>query len=216
MTELRGALAGIQKMVEMLAADRVRHDSVPPEIEGNSAGHEGQMQNPMPQSSGDGGGQLLKNFMALRPPEFSGGTNAMAAENWMKSVEKHLWATGCNDARKVRLATFLLTGEAERWWETVRRRFRNREPTCLEFQETFNANYFLSCMREQKVYDFIELTQGSKTIAQYEAEFISLARFAPELVSSEANKATKFQRGLRPEIRYALAGARIVDYPTVV
>ena len=71
-------------------------------------------------------------------------------------------------------------------------------------------------MREQKVYGFIELTQDTKTVAQYEAKFISLARFAPELVSSEANKAAKFQRGLRAKIQHALVGAQIMDYPTIV
>ena len=60
----------------------------------------------------------------------------------MKSIEKHLQAIGCNDPQRVRLAPFLLSGEAERWWEIARRRFGNKEPTWLEFQETFNANNF--------------------------------------------------------------------------
>ena len=47
-------------------------------------------------------------------------------------------------------------------------------------------------IREQKTYEFIELVQGNKTMAQYEAEFISLARFAPDLESTEAKKAAKF------------------------
>jgi len=58
--------------------------------------------------------------------------------------------------------------------------------------------------------------QRSKSVAQYETDFISLARFAPKLVSIEAKKAEKFQRGLRADIQHALAGVRILDYSIVV
>ena len=53
-------------------------------------------------------------------------------------------------------------------------------------------------------------------MAQYEEEFISLARFTPKLVCTEEKKAAKFQRGLRVDIRFHLAGAQITDYATLV
>ena len=55
-------------------------------------------------------------------------------------------------------------------------------------------------------------------MAQYEIEFISLARLAPELVSIEAKKMKKFQKGLRlqVDIRHVLAGVRILNYSIVV
>ena len=49
-----------------------------------------------------------------------------------------------------------------------------REPTWAKFQEAFYTTYCLRWVREQKVYDFIELVQGSKTVAQYEVEFTTL------------------------------------------
>ena len=55
-------------------------------------------------------------------------------------------------------------------------------------------------VREHKVYEFVELVQGTNTVAQYEAEFTALSLYAPELVSTEAKKAAKFQRGLRADI----------------
>ena len=63
------------------------------------------------------GGQLLKNFMALRPPEFYGGIDVLAVENWMLLVEKHLRTMGCSDAQWVQFATFLFRGDTENWWE---------------------------------------------------------------------------------------------------
>ena len=66
------------------------------------------------------------------------------------------------------------------------------------------------------MYEFIDFIQGVHTVAQYEAEFTSLARFAPGMISTEATKAAKFQKGLRVEIRHSLVGARISSYSTVV
>ena len=62
----------------------------------------------------------------------------------------------------------------------------------------------------------MELVQGTNTVAQYEAAFTALSRYAPELVSTEARKAAKFQRGLRADIRHAFGGAMSVDYATIV
>lgn len=130
----------------------------------------------------------------------------------MLSLEKHLHSMGCDDTRRVRLASFLLGSDVERWWQTVRQRCRGREPAWAEFLEAFNGHFFPDWVREQKIYEFIELSQGSKTVAQHESEFISLAQFAPDLVSTEAKKVAKFKRGLCLGIRHALPGAQITDY----
>ncbi|KAL8155023.1 hypothetical protein AgCh_000411 [Apium graveolens] len=42
---------------------------------------------------------------------------------------------------------------------------------------------------------------GDKSVAEYEAKFTELARFIPDYVPSEAQKARRFQQGLKPEIR---------------
>ncbi|XP_052171556.1 anaphase-promoting complex subunit 6-like [Diospyros lotus] len=58
--------------------------------------------------------------------------------------------------------------------------------------------------------------QGSKIVAQYEAEFTALARYTPDLISTEEKKASKFQRGLHLEIQHAYGNVRVTYYPTVV
>ena len=88
------------------------------------------------------GGQLLKNFMALQPPEFYGGIDVLVAKNWMLFVEKHLRTMGCSNVQRVQFATFLLRDDAERWWETARQRYIGREPSWVEFQKTFNEQFF--------------------------------------------------------------------------
>ncbi|XP_052210449.1 uncharacterized protein LOC127813488 [Diospyros lotus] len=224
-SELRGMMASMLRHFEEFIAHQGRAGQAPP-VAGNEPvlqeNVSGQTSNPVQQEvepqgmDGNAGSQLVRNFMALRPSKFRGGNDVLVAEEWLMAIEKHLRTIGCTDAQKVQLATYLLRGAAERWWETARLRFRNREPSWAEFRELFNANYFLAWVRSQKTYEFIELTQGNMSVAQYEEEFTSLARFAPELVDTDEKKATKFLRGLRVEIRFQLAGAQFTDYSTLV
>ena len=64
--------------------------------------------------------------------------------------------------------------------------------------------------------EFINLIQGSMTVAQYEAKFTNLSRFAKAFVSTEEEKAKQFMRGLRPSIRNKIAGNLIKVYSTMV
>ena len=74
----------------MLATNQVRHDQGQDQVQREVENNYGQVSNPRVQGMENNvGGQLLKNFMALRPPEFYGGIDVLTAENWMMSVEKH-------------------------------------------------------------------------------------------------------------------------------
>ncbi|PKU71338.1 hypothetical protein MA16_Dca017739 [Dendrobium catenatum] len=63
---------------------------------------------------------------------------------------------------------------------------------------------------------FFNLTQGSKTIMQYEAEFTSLSRYAPHYVSTQEDKCHRFLRGLRDQLRLALAPFDINEFSVLV
>ncbi|GFZ21162.1 hypothetical protein Acr_29g0003240 [Actinidia rufa] len=56
----------------------------------------------------------------------------------------------------------------------------------------------------------------SMNVAQYEAKFTSLSRFAKAFVSTEEEKAKQFMQGLRPSIRNKIAGNLIKVYSTMV
>ena len=64
--------------------------------------------------------------------------------------------------------------------------------------------------------EFINLVQGSMTVAQYMATFTSLSRFARYFVSTEEEKAKQFMRGLRPSIRNKIAWNLIKVYSTMI
>ncbi|KAI0510722.1 hypothetical protein KFK09_011331 [Dendrobium nobile] len=63
---------------------------------------------------------------------------------------------------------------------------------------------------------FLRLVQGSKTVMQYEAEFTALVRYAPQLVSTSAEKCYRFLRGLRDSLRQSLVPFHISDFSELV
>ena len=57
------------------------------------------------------------------------------------------------------------------------------------FKKTFLDQYFTNTANETLRMEFINLVQGSMTVAQYEAKFTSLSRFAKACVLMKEEKA---------------------------
>ncbi|GFZ17988.1 hypothetical protein Acr_26g0012570 [Actinidia rufa] len=114
---------------------------------------------------------------------------------------------------RVLFASYQLQGDALQWWRTVEESVAKK---WKPFKEGFLDQYFTNTARESLRMEFINLVQGSMTVAQYEAKFTSLSRFAKAFVSIEEEKAKQFMRGLRPSIRNKIAGNLIKVYSTMV
>ncbi|XP_057975310.1 uncharacterized protein LOC131162724 [Malania oleifera] len=145
-------------------------------------------------------GCTIDKFTKMNPPTFSGGANLTIAENWVQEIEKILPVLHCADDQKVLYATYKFTGEAERWWTTMKlleeQRFVLAIITWSRFKESFFDRYFSATIREAKVAKFLNLTQGNITVQQYAAKFIELSCFASYIVPDENKKARMFERGL--------------------
>src|SRR4051812_11659633 len=63
------------------------------------------------------GFDMLTRFLRLRPAKFSGTTDPMVANDWLRLVNKDLVTVGCTDEEKVRFAAHLLEGPAAIWWD---------------------------------------------------------------------------------------------------
>ena len=70
-----------------------------------------------------------------------------------------------------------------------------------DFKELFLAKYFPEVECETRREEFERLLQRGLTVAQYEARFTELSRFAEYMVDSEEMKVRRFMRGLRPTIQ---------------
>ncbi|XP_020696687.2 uncharacterized protein LOC110109828, partial [Dendrobium catenatum] len=130
------------------------------------------------------------------PPGFEGAIEPRAAEEWLRRLEKTFDGMQCPADRKVPLAVFLLDGEAEHWWVGQQEaKFQGRLNSLItleEFTEVFQDWFVPPSARKQMQETFLRLVQGSKTVMQYEAEFTALARYAPQLVSTSAEKCYRF------------------------
>ena len=63
---------------------------------------------------------------------------------------------------------------------------------------------------------FLNLRQEGMTVAEYEAKFLELTRFAPECVNTKAKKDKRFHQGLKPGIRSQVALLEIRNYAVLV
>ena len=58
----------------------------------------------------------VKEFLKLKPPTFPGGMDPIRANEWITEIEKNFKLLRCTDAQKVEIGSYLLVGEANRWW----------------------------------------------------------------------------------------------------
>lgn len=69
-----------------------------------------------------------------------------------------------------------------------------------EFKTLFNENFHDEAMLSAKVNEFCKLYQESPLVTVYARKFDRLAKFAPDLVATEASRVNKFLEGLQPEL----------------
>ncbi|MQL90743.1 hypothetical protein Taro_023344 [Colocasia esculenta] len=68
----------------------------------------------------------------------------------------------------------------------------------------FRAKFVPEHIQDRMEPEFLSLTQGSKTVLEYEARFAELSKYAPHIVANECRKAKKFVMGLKPSLKTRL------------
>ncbi|XP_026419874.1 uncharacterized protein LOC113315839 [Papaver somniferum] len=159
---------------------------------------------------------LVRRFIEQKPDSFEGSSDPLVAEDWIDKIEKIFTLLGVNDEDKLDLVVYKLEGEATRWWDLTRRSRNDGLFTWMEFRLSFLNKYFPQTARNQRMIEFMLLTQRNMTVAQYQAKFEELSRFAPHLVENEELKAFKFQEGLKPSIKSRLSVLKITSYIEIV
>src|SRR5262249_52934471 len=70
-----------------------------------------------------------------------------------------------------------------------------------DFLAAFRAKFFPAHIQDKMEQEFLNLSQGSMYVMEYEARFVKLEKFAPHICADERRRATKFVRGLKGYIR---------------
>ncbi|XP_024007232.1 uncharacterized protein LOC112083437 [Eutrema salsugineum] len=71
------------------------------------------------------------------------------------------------------IAVDFLEGDAHNWWVSVEKRSGGID-TFAEFEEEFNQKYFPSEAWDRLEQQFLDLTQGNRTVREYKVEFTRL------------------------------------------
>ena len=163
-----------------------------------------------------GNGRSFADFKKFAPAPFSGSSNPIDAERWVRDMEKAFMAHGSQEMERIRFATYLLQGEAYDWWLVEEQRRGGQTISWEQFKEIFFDKYFPRSVQRRMESEFLKLEQRNLSVAQYEAEFTRLARFAPSIVSNEMAKITRFTEGLRPRLMQAVNAFELHSYSAMV
>ncbi|KAJ8770514.1 hypothetical protein K2173_018005 [Erythroxylum novogranatense] len=112
----------------------------------------------------------------------------------------------CDAEERFDYTVSLLQGPAYQWWKTV---LGSTTRPCLlsweDFLRAFRDNYMAKVYLEMKMQEFLELKQGTMTVAEYEVKFNELMGYATVFISTEADRCRRFEGGLNLEIHTRLA-----------
>nr|CAB3502823.1 unnamed protein product [Digitaria exilis] len=163
---------------------------------------------PPPQPIRDKRGEFLKG----RPPKFSRAKDPMEAEDWIKAVERQLDIAQCDDREKVLYASGQFEGAALDWWVAYQYAQPDRNQiTWQQFSDAFRAHHVPEGLTVLKKREFLALTQEGMSVTAYRDKFLELARYAPDEVSTDEKRQTRFRNGLQDVLQLQLM---CITFPT--
>jgi hypothetical protein len=139
------------------------------------------------------------------------------ADDWLKTINKKLNITQCNDREKVLYASGRLEGAAADWWDayTVAHAAANTI-TWKEFQEAFRTHHIPSGIIKLKQKEFLALKQGSMSVSEYRDKFTQLSRYAPDEVDTDPKRQERFLDGLIGPLNYQLQSHTFPNFETLL
>ncbi|XP_020080589.1 uncharacterized protein LOC109704235 [Ananas comosus] len=146
---------------------------------------------------------VLTAFKRFNPPTFAGNVkNPWMMESWLFAMEALFEDIYTLEKDKVRLAAHCLEGPARSWWTRVKNG-RSLDPTTMTweaFREILLMEYFPESDKRKIKKDFCKLRQESRSVREYEREFLHMVDCVPGLVHGDRDRAEVFEHELRPEI----------------
>ena len=118
---------------------------------------------------------------------FRGGSGVApsTAEYWLEATERIMDELDLTPEEKLKGMVALLRDEAYQWWLTVRDGAMAEDLTWEYVKEAFQKKYVGTRYTDEQRKAFLGLVQGNKSVAEYEAEFLRLSRYARGVVATE-------------------------------
>ena len=143
--------------------------------------------------SSSSSGPTVEQARRLGAVNFDGIQGTAVAMKWLSDMETILEeGMQCPDEDMVRIAGFMLTDDARKWWKVEKTRMRH---TWEQFKEAFTTEYCPPAYCEARRREFEGLRQGNMSVAEYERRFRELSEYCAHLVPSDEAKKIRFIDG---------------------
>ncbi|XP_016743006.1 uncharacterized protein [Gossypium hirsutum] len=126
-------------------------------------------------------------------------------EYWMEAIERIMDDLDCTPEQILKGAVSLLRNEAYQWWLTVKEGTQLNHLSWEFFKSSFQEKYVEASYIDARRREFLNLTEGDRSVAKYEAEFLRLSRYARAMVASEYERCIHFEDGLGDSLRAKIA-----------
>jgi len=127
----------------------------------------------------------------------------------MNDMERFFDAKRCSDENKLAYSIYMLTGEAEHWWASMKMVLEEKAQVVTW---VFLDEYYLDNIRYVKEVEFLKLVQGNMSVAEYAKRFKHLGRLHTITVDEEWC-CRKFENDLKGHIKLMVAPLSINEFP---
>jgi hypothetical protein len=148
-----------------------------------------------------------QDFLSTQPPLFHKADEPLDADAWLRTIESKLalLSAPCSDENKELFAAQQLRGTTRIWWD----HYHAMQPaghviTRDEFWTAFRAHHIPEGLIERKLNEFLNLTQGTRTVMQYAQVFNHLCQYAGYHADTDDRKRDHFRRGLNTKLKERL------------
>ncbi|KAF6149914.1 hypothetical protein GIB67_008635, partial [Kingdonia uniflora] len=81
------------------------------------------------------------------------------------------------DDQRVTLATYLLQGKTDHWWDTAKKTIVETPILWASFQDRFFDQYFLQSYKDACIFELYMLEQEDMSISRYDQQFKELSHY---------------------------------------
>lgn len=139
-------------------------------------------------------GMRIRDFLNLDPPSFTGSDPKEDPQDFVNQIQRTLDVMHVGGTEAVELAVYRLKGVAILWYEAWKQSKGTDAPptTWKEFKEAFLDHYLPLEIREARADLFLNLYQGNMSVREYNLQFNSLSRYAPNVVATMADRVHRY------------------------
>ncbi|XP_048497426.1 uncharacterized protein LOC125496058 [Beta vulgaris subsp. vulgaris] len=154
----------------------------------------------------------FKRFSTHNPPTYDGKPDPTEFEEWLNSMVKLFDAIQCPEKWKVNFAIFYLKGQADLWWKTAKGLQSQPGFGWERLKEVMRSQFYPQSLQLQMESEFIQLKQRNMSVLEYAVKFNELARFAPDLVTTDRQIMNRFEGCLNLELQEKLVAHMSQSY----